>query len=76
MIIKVFVPLGEGEDALLQLAVLGVDNFVLVTVVFEKSGGAGEKIECFVDFTEKQDATIRAHFSSFKIGLNFPTLAA
>ena len=58
VIIEVFVPLGEGEDALLQLAVLGVDNLVLVTVVFEKSGSPGEKVESFVDFAEEQNAAI------------------
>jgi hypothetical protein len=58
VIIEVFVPLGEGEDALLQLAVLGVDNLVLVTVVFEKSGGAGEKIESAINFTQKEGTPI------------------
>jgi len=58
MIIEVFVTLGEGEDALLQLAVLGVDDFVLVPVVFEKSGSPGEKVESFVDFAEEQNAAI------------------
>jgi hypothetical protein len=76
VIIEVFVPLGEGEDALLELAVLGVDDFVLITVVFEELGGPGEEIEFFVDFTQEQDTAIRAHVSSFEIGLNFPTLAA
>ena len=58
VIIEVFVPLGEGEDALLQLAVLGVDNLVLVTVVFEKSGGAGEKIESAINFTQEEGTSI------------------
>lgn len=58
VIIEVFVPLGEREDALLQLAVLGVDNLVLVTVVFEKSGGAGEKIESAINFTQEEGTSI------------------
>lgn len=76
VIIEIFVTLGESEDALLELTILGVDDFVLVTVIVEKSGGPGEKVESFVDFTQEQDAAIRAHVSSFEIGLNFPTLAA
>lgn len=76
VIIEVLVTLGEGEDALLELAVLGMDDFMLITVVFEEFGGPGEEIESFVDFPQEQDAAIRTDVSALEIGLNFPPLAA
>jgi hypothetical protein len=34
--------LDEGEDALLELALPGVDDFALVPVIGEEFGGTGE----------------------------------
>lgn len=40
VVIEVLVALGEGKDALLELALLGVDDFALVPVIGEEFGGA------------------------------------
>lgn len=58
MVIEVFVTLGESKDALLELALLSVDDFVGVAVVFEELRCAREKIEFSVNFSQKKQSSI------------------
>lgn len=76
VVVEIFVALSEGKDALLELAVLGVDDFALVPVIGEEFGGTGEKIESTVNFTQKENATVGADVAAFEISLNFTSLAA
>ena len=75
VVVEVFVALGEGKDALLELAVPGVDDFALVPVIGEEFGCAGEKVEAAVDFAQKENAAIRADLAAFEVSLNFMSLA-
>ena len=58
VVVKIFVSLGEGKDALFELAVLSVNDFALVPVVGEEFSRAGEEVESVVNFTQKQNTTI------------------
>ena len=63
-------------DALFELALLGVDDFVLVAVVVEEFGGAGKEVKFPIDFPQEQSTAIGADVSAVEIGLNFSSLAA
>lgn len=76
MIVEVLVSLRKGEDTLLKLAVLSVDDFALVTIVLKKGGSAGKEVKLPVNFPKKENTPIRADVTAIEISLNFSSLAA
>lgn len=76
VVVEIFVALSEGKDTLFELALVGVDNFVLIAVVVEEFGGTGKEVKLSVDFSQEKNPSIGADVPAFEIGLNFSSLAA